>query len=151
MLEFHNYTIAYRDEIKNGAEITTPSAILNPNKCLRVVGPLLESTRLEIVLGVIVKMFIRADSEFVEGEYTTFNNIEKNFEEAWTKLVATTHGLIVSRENEDFENLLDELSTLGFAVWADTDPDESDDAIEVYLPTELFLAHLKSSFEIKEF
>lgn len=151
MLEFDNYTIAYRDELNNGAKITTPFLILNPNKCLRITGPLLESTRLEILLGVIVKMFIRADSEFVEEEYTTFDNIEKNFEEAWTKFNATTHGLIVSRENEGFENLLDELSILGFVILTDMDPDESGDAIEVYLPTELFLAHLKSSFEIKEF
>lgn len=151
MLIFENYTIAYRDELDNGAEISTPFLILNPNKCLRITGPLLESTRLEILLGVIVKMFIRADSEFVEGEYTTFDNIEKNFEEAWTKFSATTHGLIVSRENEDFENLLDELSMLGFLTQTDTSPDMINDTVEIYLPTELFLAHLKSSFKIKEF
>lgn len=157
MLVFENYTIAYRDELDKGAKFTTPLLMLIPNKCLRITGPLLESTRLEILLGTITKMHIRGKGSFPEAEYLTLDNIEKNFEEAWTKFNATTDETIVSREDEEFKDLVAELELYGLICHTDIAEfyDENDILIKTveideWIPTALFLSFIKS-FDIEEF
>ncbi|MDO4901964.1 MAG: hypothetical protein Q4A21_00155 [bacterium] len=110
---------------------------------------MLETTKQQILLGTILKMYIRRDIDQLALDWDT---IEEEFDKAWLRFLAVENVFIKSKENETFENLMKQLK---FFVFVEEVQRRNyrygiTKNITHYRPTNFFLNDI-ISFKIKEF
>lgn len=79
MLEFNGRTIVYLDELHNGAVFESEETIFNPRKNLVLKHPLIETPEGEILMGVVLKKFIRLDTDFAEESGLSLDEVAGAF------------------------------------------------------------------------
>lgn len=104
MLEFDGKTIIYLDELHNGATFEGEETIFDPRKNLTIKHPLLK-TQEEILMGVILKKFIRLDTDFAEESGSSLNEVTGAFIFAGKR-----------KEDPDFEKGLNYIEKLAFEI-----------------------------------
>lgn len=137
--------------------------ILDPNKYLRVYNHLLDDNEnLQILLGCILKKFIRLTTDCPAEIHPTIKNLTGSYIAAKNKLEGNNficdnyesrlkmeiNLATISPTVEEVESLLAELVELGFAYSVEVST-EGDNEIGYY-PTELFLS-LDDNFTVEEF
>lgn len=79
MLEFDGKTIVYLDELHNGATFEGEETIFDPRKNLVLKHPLIETPEGEILMGVVLKKFIRLDTDFAEESGLSLDEVTGAF------------------------------------------------------------------------
>lgn len=179
MIEFNNAIFIYYDELHNGAIFSGESIILNPRKNLTLKHPLLETQEERTLVGVILKKFIRLDTDFAEESGLTLEEIagafifagkrkeNPNFEKDLSYIEKLAFEIELAENNPEIvswiEEALQKLEYLGFIRSGEfsfeevedeespalTAPEETEPE-EWFIPTELFLS-IWPSLQIEEF
>ena len=105
MLEFDGKTIIYLDELHNGATFEGEETIFNPRKNLIMKHPLIETPEGEILMGVVLKKFIRLDTDFAEESGLSLDEVAGAFILALKR-----------REDPDFDKGLNYIEKLAFEI-----------------------------------
>lgn len=128
MLEFDGKTIVYLDELHNGAVFESEETIFDPRKNLIMKHPLIETPEGEILMGVILKKFIRLDTDFAEESGLTLEEIAGAFIFALKR-----------KEDPDFEKDLSYIEKLAFEIeLAENNPEVVPLVEEILLNFEIF-------------
>lgn len=179
MLEFDGKTIVYLDELHNGAVFESEEIIFDPRKNLVLKHPLIETPEGEILMGVILKKFIRLDTDFAEESGLSLDEVagafilalkrreDPDFDKGLNYIEKLAFEIELAENNPEVvswtEEVLQNLERLGFirsgefyfediedeGLPASTIPDEVESE-EWFIPTDLLLSIL-SALQIEEF
>lgn len=105
MLEFDKETVVYLDELHNGATFEGEETIFDPRKSLTMKHPLIETPEGEILMGVVLKKFIRLDTDFAEESGLSLDEVAGAFILALKR-----------REDPDFDKGLNYIEKLAFEI-----------------------------------
>ena len=105
MLEFDGKTIVYLDELHNGATFEGEETTFDPRKNLVLKHPLLETPEEEILMGVVLKKFIRLDTDFAEESGLSLDEVTGAFIFAGKR-----------KEDSNFEKDLSYIEKLAFEI-----------------------------------
>ena len=128
MLEFDGKTIVYLDELHNGATFEGEETTFDPRKNLVLKHPLIETSEGEILMGLVLKKFIRLDTDFAEESGLSLDEVAGSFILALKR-----------REDPDFDKGLNYIEKLAFEInLAENNPEVVPLVEEILLNFEIF-------------